>query len=374
MSEFNFERDIAPERNTFGFTARESAFANAKADQQIMPQLDLMIKLRGQLRQERAADLAYEASIFDFKQRKRMLRDEREADQRAEDLLGQIQMTMEDDQLNPFERQEQLSLIQLQNADTFANSKVAQQSLLAAGSFIGSQMQQRNEKLSRRIRRKDERKRSADTTGLDANTIFRMEAEEQVEDLRQSYLDPDSAGGTNLTARERANLRNAGFAVTKNIEERKKLEKKERESRESQIFNNEVAIAETTLEQVKDLLRQVAVDKKLAEDGNVDFEASYGGLVLPNGESLKVPDTGTDIAAALQKQLQTIRSRTLQGIGAKRRKRNKFLMGQDPKGTSTGTSTGTAKGTPTGTSTGTTTGTPTVTPTGDPDPEKIMGG
>tara|TARA_R100000654_G_scaffold6209_4_gene16483 strand:+ start:78 stop:1151 length:1074 start_codon:yes stop_codon:yes gene_type:complete len=357
MSEFNFERDIAPERNTFGFTGTEAAFANAKADQQIMPQLDLMIKLRGQLRQERAADLAYETSIFEFKQRKRTLRDQREADQRAEDLLGQIQMTMEDDQLNPFERQEQLSLIELQNADTFANSKVAQQSLLAAGRFIGSQMQKRREKLSRKIRSEDERKRSADTTGLDANTIFRMEADEQVEDLRQSYLDPDSAGGEKLTARERANLRNAGFAVTKNIAALEAQEKKERESREFQIFNNEVAIAETTLEQVKDLLRQVAVDKKLAEDGTVDFEATYDGLELPNGESLKVPETG-DIAAALQKQLQTIRSRTLQGIGQKRRKRNKFLMGKDP----------------TGTTTGTTTGTPTVTPTGNPDLEDILGG
>lgn len=354
MSEFNFERDIAPERNTFGFTGTESAFANAKADQQIMPQLDLMIKLRGQLRQERAADLAYETSIFEFKQRKKTLRDEREADQRADDLLGQIQMTVEDDQLNPFERQEQLSLIQLQNADTFANSKVAQQSLLAAGRFIGSQMQQRNEKLSRRLKRKDEQKRSADTTGLDANTIFRMEAEEQVEDLRQSYLDPDSAGGKNLTAREKANLRNAGFAVTKNIEERKKQEKKERESRDAQIFNNEVAIAETTLEQVKDLLRQVATDKKLDEDGEISWEATYGDLELPNGESLKVPETG-DVAAALQKQLQTIRSRTLQSIGQKRRKRNKFLTGADPKDPKPDPNNPTPS-------------------TGDPDLENIIGG
>ena len=106
MSDFNFERDIAPERNNFGFTGTESAYANAKADQQIMPQLDLMVKLRGQLRQERAADFAYETSVLEFKQRKKTLRNEREADQRAEDLLGQIQMTVEDDQLNPFERQE----------------------------------------------------------------------------------------------------------------------------------------------------------------------------------------------------------------------------------------------------------------------------
>tara|TARA_R110000851_G_scaffold68214_3_gene153540 strand:- start:15563 stop:16618 length:1056 start_codon:yes stop_codon:yes gene_type:complete len=327
MSEFNFERDIAPERNTFGFTGTESAFANAKADQQIMPQLDLMIKLRGQLRQERAADLAYETSIFDFKQRKRMLRDEREADQRAEDLLGQIQMTVEDDQLNPFERQEQLSLIQLQNADTFANSKVAQQSLLAAGRFMGSQMQQRNEKLSRKLKRKDERRRAADTTGLDANTIFRMEADEQVEDLRQSYLDPDSAGGKNLTARERANLRNAGFAVTKNIEDRKKLEKKERESRESQIFNNEVAIAEATLEQIKELQRQVTAEKRAGD------EANYNGIQtdLPDGSNITIPNSGdvSDVAAAIQSQLNKRRSETLKQIGEKRRKRNRFLGRED---------------------------------------------
>ena len=136
--------------------------------------------------------------------------------------------------------------------------------------------------------------------------------------------------------------------------EKKKQEKKERESRDAQIFNNEVAIAETTLEQVKDLLRQVATDKKLDEDGEISWEATYGDLELPNGESLKVPETG-DVAAALQKQLQTIRSRTLQSIGQKRRKRNKFLTGADPKDPKPDPNNPTPS-------------------TGDPDLENIIGG
>ena len=316
MSEFNFERDIAPERNTFGFTGTESAFANAKADQQIMPQLDLMIKLRGQLRQERAADLAYETSIFEFKQRKRTLRDEREADQRADELLGQIQMTMEDDQLNPFERQEQLSLIQLQNADTFANSKVAQQSLLAAGRFIGSQMQQRNEKLSRRLKRKDEQRRSADTTGLDINSIYRLESEEQLKDLKESYLDPDSAGGEKLTAREKANLRNAGFAITKNIGDRKRLERKEREDKDSQIFRNKVTIANLTLDDIEENLKALALEKKMDEPNYSGFD----GLPLADGTKLE----GTD-HAELEKTLRSLRAKTRKDLAEANKLRNKFL-------------------------------------------------
>lgn len=358
MSEFNFERDIAPERNTFGFTGTESAFANAKADQQIMPQLDLMIKLRGQLRQERAADFAYETSVFEFKQRKKTLRDEREADQRADELLDQIQMTVENDQLNPFERQEQLSLIQLQNADTFANSKVAQQSILAAGSYIGSQMQQRNEKLSRKLKRKDERRRAADTTGLDANTIFRMESDEQVEDLRQSYLDPNSAGGKNLTARERANLRNAGFAVTKNIEDREKLEKKEREDRETQIFRNSQNIAKLTLDEIEENLKAIDLEQRVGKE-DADY-SDFDGLDLPDGSVI----TGTD-ASDLKKQLRIIRSKTRKDLADASKRRNRFLspdVGKNPKGTKTGTKTGTP------------TVTPPVTPTGDPDPADLIGG
>jgi len=316
MSEFNFERDIAPERNTFGFTGTESAFANAKADQQIMPQLDLMIKLRGQLRQERAADLAYETSIFEFKQRKRTLRDEREADQRADELLGQIQMTMEDDQLNPFERQEQLSLIQLQNADTFANSKVAQQSLLAAGRFIGSQMQQRNEKLSRRLKRKDEQRRSADTTGLDINSIYRLESEEQLKELKESYRDPDSAGGEKLTAREKANLRNAGFAITKNIGDRKRLERKEREDKDSQIFRNKVTIANLTLEDIEENLKALALEKKMDAPNYSGFD----GLPLADGTKLE----GTD-PAELEKTLRSLRAKTRKDLAEANKLRNKFL-------------------------------------------------
>ena len=350
MSGFNFERDIAPERNNFGFTGTESAYANAKADQQIMPQLDLMVKLRGQLRQERAADFAYETSVFEFKQRKKTLRNEREADQRAEDLLGQIQMTVEDDQLNPFERQERLSLIQLQNADTFANSKVAQQSLIAASRFMGSQMQQRNEKLSRKLKRKDERRRAADTTGLDINSIYRLETDEQVEDLRQSYLDPDSAGGKKLTAREKANLRNAGFAVTKNIEGREKLEKKEREDKDSQIFRNTQNIAKLTLDEIEENLKAIDLEKRVGgEDANY---SDFDGLDLPDGTVLKGDDP-----AELKKTLRNLRSKTRKDLAAASRRRNQFLnpdIGKKPKGTNTGT--------------------PTVTPTGDPDPADQIGG
>ena len=161
MSEslFDFERDIAPERNNFGFTRTESAFLNAKADQQIMPQLDLMVKLRGQLQKERASDLAYETSVFEFKQRKKTLREQSDSDIRAEELLKPIQDIVENDQLNEFEIVEQLNILQLQNPEVFANSKVAQQSAAAANRFLASKMKQRDEKLVKERKEEEEQKK-----------------------------------------------------------------------------------------------------------------------------------------------------------------------------------------------------------------------
>jgi len=322
---FNFERDIAPERNNYGFsgTGTESAFANAKADQQILPQLDLMVKLNGHLQREKAADLAYETSVFEFKQRKKSFRDERDADLRADELLGQIQSTVEDENLSPFERQEKISLLQLQNSETFANSRVAQQSLLAANKFLGSQMQQRNEKLSRKMRRKAEKRVADDTTGFDVNTVYRYDHKDQVESLRESYLNKNSAGGEKITAREAANLRNAGFAVTKNVELKKDKDYKEQQAVDDEVFNNKNRIDEYTIDQVDETIREVAAARKLKEatDGtDQEFFGEFTGLGMPDGTVLK----GTN-ASALQTELKTLRSRIRSGLVERGRKRNKFL-------------------------------------------------
>ena len=317
-SPLNFDRDIAPERNNFGFNQTESSFANAKADQQIMPQLDLMVKLRGQLQREKAADLAYDTSVFEFKQRKKSLRDERAADQKAEDLLSKIQSTVEDEDLSPFEQREKISLLQLQNSDTFANSRVAQQSLLAANSFLQSQMQQRNEKLSRKIKRKSERRAGDDTVGFDVNYLQQYMDEGQVEELEKSYGGENSAGGERITGKEATNIRNASAAVIRNKKALEKLEKQEREVVDSQVFRNTQNIAQLTLDEIEENLKAIDLEKKVGGE-NPNY-SDFDGVTLPDGTVLEGIDP-----AVLKKTLRNLRSKTRKDLADASIRRNKFL-------------------------------------------------
>lgn len=286
----DFDRDIAPERNSFGLTAPETTFLNAKADQQMMPQLDLMMKLRGSIQRERAADLAYETSVFEFKQRKKDLRDQREGDQRAEELLQGISETLEDAETNPFEKQEALARMQLQNPRAFANSKVAQQSMLAASNFIGSQMQKRGEDQAKKIRkrtRKDakERREEAleDTTGLDINFIWKFQTQEDVDDFEARLRKQKNFGN-----RQEALISSSKVALRMNQENKRKEEQERQDRAQKTIYANELAIAEDALDDADDLLRRLDSQAKAASDSSdstTDFFGEFDGVTLGDGET-----------------------------------------------------------------------------------------
>ena len=306
----DFNRDIAPVRNNFGFTSSESAFLTSKADQEIMPQLDLMVKLRGQIQKERASELAYETSLFEFKQRKKDIRDQREADIKAEELLKPIEDIMKNDELSPFEQSEQIGIIQLNNPDAFANSKIAQQSLLAANRFLTSKMQQRNEDMAKKLRRRERREkkeRLADTTGFDLNAIYKYREQEDIDALRDRYMEDDE-----ISPKEQANLDNAAMVVRDyQRQERGRKQKEELRSR-SLISRESMAASSNLVKQADDYLRRLEdLAEKIEEDSTkaTSILGEFEGVRLADGTLLgtKRDEKGNVIEslseATLRKQL-----------------------------------------------------------------------
>ena len=319
----DFDRDIAPVRNDFGFTRSESAFLNAKADQQIMPQLDLMVKLRGQIQKERASELAYETSLFEFKQRKKDIRDQRDADIRAEELLRPIQNIMENDELSPFEQSEQIGLIQLNNPDAFANSKIAQQSLLAANRFLSSKMQQRNEEMAKKLRKKTEKRadkkekeRLADTTGLDINFAYKYRDQADVDRLRERYLSDDV-----ITDREAAILSNAEVALRENIRQQQDRSREEERAQRTSISRDKMASYTDSIKEIDNALRRL---NTLDEDFDKDVDTAktyYGefeGVELSDGTILGSTKDTPISGSELRKQLSQARADNLRSLKSER--------------------------------------------------------
>jgi hypothetical protein len=272
----DFNRDIAPVRNNFGFTSSESAFLTSKADQEIMPQLDLMVKLRGQIQKERASELAYETSLFEFKQRKKDIRDQREADIKAEELLKPIEDIMKNDELSPFEQSEQIGIIQLNNPDAFANSKIAQQSLLAANRFLTSKMQQRNEDMAKKLRRRERRKeeeRRADTTGFDINTIYKYREQEDIDALKDRYMEDNE-----ISPREQANLDNAAMVVRDYKRQEGERKQKEELAERELISRQSMAASSNLVKQADDYLKRLEDLVEKAEEDPDNAASIYAEL------------------------------------------------------------------------------------------------
>jgi len=319
----DFDRDIAPVRNDFGFTSSESAFLNAKADQQIMPQLDLMVKLRGQIQKERASELAYETSLFEFRQRKKDIRDQRDADIRAEELLKPIQNIMENDELSPFEQSEQIGLIQLNNPDAFANSKIAQQSLLAANRFLTSKMQQRNEEMAKKLRKrtekradKKEKERLADTTGLDINFAYKYRDQEDVDRLRERYMSDDV-----LTDREAAILSNAEVALRENIRQQKDRDREEQRRQTQQISRDKMASASDSIKEIDSVIKRLStLEENFDKDVDVekDYFSEFEGVELSDGTVLGSTEDTPISGSQLRKQLSQARAANLRNLKSER--------------------------------------------------------
>ena len=253
---FDYNRDIAPEKNTFQFTESESTFLNRKADQEMMPQLDLMMKLRGQIQKERAADFAFETGMFEFKQRKKGIRQQKEYDEQAENLLAPLGAIVDNPELSPLEKIQEIGAIQLQNSRTFASSPIAQASADAALRTLSAQVQEQNKKDAKKARKRAEKKGIQQAvTNREYNRIQRFQTQAEVDEYVESL-------GPNPTLMQQENIKLAKQSVAKaqeNVQAKKKLA--EAQTIEDQATARE-NLAKLDLDAANDALKQLEKDQE----------------------------------------------------------------------------------------------------------------
>ena len=265
---FDYNRDIAPEKNTFDFlplssridgmefTESESTFLNRKADQEMMPQLDLMMKLRGQIQKERAADLAFETGMFEFRQRKKGIRQQKEYDEQAENLLAPLGRVVEDPDLSPTQKIQQIGEIQLKNSRTFANSPIAQASADAALRSLSAQIQEQNKKDAKRARKRAEQKGIEQAvTGREYNRIQSFKTPEELE----AYIEEI---GDNPTLMQQENIKLGRQVVKRAEENRKLLEQQEKAKTADEKAKAREKIAKFKFDGSNDDLAQLDRDQK----------------------------------------------------------------------------------------------------------------
>lgn len=137
-----FERDIAPLRNNFNLTREETSFIGALEDQRMAPQLQMQMKLRSQLLQERNADLAYQSSLFEFEERKRKAQEQIDFADKAEVVTRDLNNIVNDNTKSVFEKQQAVATYGIQNAQLISKIPSAGIMLRSAESSLKSQAAQ----------------------------------------------------------------------------------------------------------------------------------------------------------------------------------------------------------------------------------------
>jgi|TARA_R100000482_G_scaffold3151_3_gene1202 hypothetical protein len=316
----DFNRDIAPVRDNYGLTAPETAFLNAKADQQVLPQLDLMVKLRGQIQKEKAADLAYETSVFEFKQRKKGIREKRDFDERAEELTQNFTDIMNNPDLDPNEKMVQLSQFQLNNSSVIANSDVARSSVSAALQSISAQMQKRNEEKAKKEKKKNlERAKLDSAASRDYNLVREFTTQDQINDLREVYR----ASGEGIDPVEESNLKAAEIAVKRYDEKQQKEEDAKELSRLEREQKQRIDLIDTDVQILGNQIRDFEAEQKVFADlkvsdaalaGNM-LESIQAGFTLPDGRVIK-PNSYAELISKLRQEQLNALSRKRIELGA----------------------------------------------------------
>lgn len=120
-----FNRDIKPLRNTYGLTSRESSYITAYENQELQPQLEVMMKLRSQLMRERNSELAYQSSLFELEEKKRKSQEEINFGERTEEITKSLNNIIDDPTKNNFQKQREIASFGMKNANILSKFPAA---------------------------------------------------------------------------------------------------------------------------------------------------------------------------------------------------------------------------------------------------------
>jgi hypothetical protein len=189
----DFDRDIAPERNTFGLSSSEAKFLGEREDARLAPQLDLMMKLNNHLTQQRNSDFAHRAGMFELKQKKKDLRKKRKFDEKAKAATAGLTEIAHDD-LTPHERAQELSLWAVDNAKTLDNNPALVGSYNALKDFNSAKLGEKQAKVAKKDK-KLAAEQAKDPHGTIANLLnsrtYKPKDQEDVDNLIETMRDDD---------------------------------------------------------------------------------------------------------------------------------------------------------------------------------------
>tara|TARA_R100000664_G_scaffold34244_1_gene55666 strand:- start:2838 stop:4004 length:1167 start_codon:yes stop_codon:yes gene_type:complete len=126
-----FDREFAPLRNTYGLTRSERDYFGSLEDARMAPQLNTLLKLSSHLSQQRNSDLAYQASLFEFEEKKRKAREEIENEDRVAQVTQDLGVIINSDK-DVFDKQRDLAAYGMTNTGVFKKSDVARMVMAAA--------------------------------------------------------------------------------------------------------------------------------------------------------------------------------------------------------------------------------------------------
>ena len=193
LNDLNFDRDIAPSRNRFGLSgmnSRQSSYVEAKANQQIDPEMDRMFALNNQFQKDRASDLAFERGQMQIESEKLRIKKELDSNMAMSRVFGDYDAVLQNKNLTADQQLTEMGRLNMLNAETLSGSSYG-------AAFIQGAQQTLQGKLKRQAdedtlqRQLDREQRAADRKQED--TFAASYAASQIVDSEEGILEIQAA-------------------------------------------------------------------------------------------------------------------------------------------------------------------------------------
>jgi hypothetical protein len=152
MAEPFSSQDILSLRNDTGMVpqaptlnSRQRAYVDAKAQETLYPAMDMYMKASKFASDQRASELAYQAAMLSFDQKKEDIYKSQEADAALESRLGELNSIFNDKKTSATDKQQQLNSFALNNYKSLNDSSYGGILLGTMGNFLTGQMKLRDE-------------------------------------------------------------------------------------------------------------------------------------------------------------------------------------------------------------------------------------
>jgi hypothetical protein len=125
FNDLDYDRDIAPSKNKFGFSGMnegQAAYVKAKSNQLLGAERQRTFDLDNQLLKNRAADLAYEQGLMRIEADKKRVRDELESNAAMDRIFGDYDAVIQNKNLTADQQLAEMGRLNMLNAEILSRS------------------------------------------------------------------------------------------------------------------------------------------------------------------------------------------------------------------------------------------------------------